>query len=346
MNLSSDITAAMRRALELAAKPGVPLGPNPRVGCVLVSPTGTVVGEGFHRGAGSPHAEVVALHQAGPAAAGATAVVTLEPCNHTGRTPPCSQALIDSGVAKVIYAMPDPTPAAAGGAATLQAAGVAVISGLESNAALHLNRAWLHGLHHDRPLVTWKFAASLDGRIAAQDGTSQWISSASARRDVHQLRAQVDTILVGTGTAIADNPSLTIRDEEGTPVPHQPVRAVMGKRKLPESAHLLDSTAATMILATRDPHAALAQLFAAGRRHVLLEGGATLAAAFLQAGLVDELIVYVAPVLLGTGLAAVGDLGVTTLADAHRFRLHSATVVGEGGEANVKLLLRPKDGES
>ena len=350
---------AMARALALAATPGTPLGPNPRVGCVLLSPEGDVVAEGRHRGAGTAHAEVDALRRAGDRARGATAVVTLEPCNHTGRTGPCAQALVEAGVARVVHAQSDPNPVAAGGAERLRAAGVEVVPGVLADQASALNRAWTFGLVHQRPFVTWKFAAGLDGRSAAADGTSRWISSSASRRDVHALRASVDTVLVGTGTALADDPALTVRDAEGNPAPHQPLRAVMGKRSLPPGSRLLDESLDalvldTLVLDTRDPREALARIFDAGRRHVLLEGGPTLAAAFLAAGLVDEVVAYVAPVLLGSGSAAVGDLGVSTIADAHRLDVVDVRTIrgeaggaaagpdAEAGQVDVRITLRPR----
>src|SRR3954470_22055278 len=179
------VERAMRRALELAASPGVPLGPNPRVGCVLLAPDGTEVAEGFHRGAGTPHAEAAALAEAGDAARNATAVVTLEPCNHTGRTGPCATAMVEAGVARVVFAQPDPNPIAAGGESTLRVAGVEVAFGLMEREARALNRAWTFGMEHHRPFVTWKFAATLDGRSAAADGSSRWVTSHAARVDAH-----------------------------------------------------------------------------------------------------------------------------------------------------------------
>jgi diaminohydroxyphosphoribosylaminopyrimidine deaminase/5-amino-6-(5-phosphoribosylamino)uracil reductase len=320
----------MRRALELAATPGIPLGPNPRVGCLLLADDGSVVAEGFHRGAGTLHAEADALARAGAAARGTTAVVTLEPCNHTGRTGPCAQALIAAGVRRVVFADGDPNPVASGGADTLRGAGVEVVAGLLAAEAREVNRAWLFGVEHRRPLVTWKFAASLDGRSAAADGTSKWITSRAARADVHRLRARVDTVLAGTGTVLADDPALTARDDEGAPLAHQPLRAVMGLRDLDPALRVFDGTASTVHLRTREPAAALAELFAVGRRHVLLEGGPALAAAFVRAGVVDEVIAYVAPVLLGSGAAAVGDLGIGTIAAALRPRVTDVTVLPGG----------------
>jgi len=344
---TSDTSAAereaMTRALALAASPGVPLGPNPRVGCVLLASDGTVVAEGCHRGAGTPHAEVDALRRAGARAAGATALVTLEPCNHTGRTGPCAQALVDAGVARVVFAQADTSPAAAGGAETLRAAGVDVEGGLLAAEARELNRAWSLATEQRRPFVTWKLATTLDGRSAAADGTSRWVSSLPARRDTHRLRAGCDAIMVGTGTVLVDDPRLTVRDEDDVDLPRerQLLRAVMGLRDLPAGRRVLDDAAETVLLRTRDPHEALARLFARDVQHVFLEGGPTLAAAFLTAGLVDEVVAYVAPMLLGRGRSAVGDLGVGTIADAWHLEVTDVTVLGTGAETNLRLTLTP-----
>jgi diaminohydroxyphosphoribosylaminopyrimidine deaminase/5-amino-6-(5-phosphoribosylamino)uracil reductase len=329
----------MRRALELARTPGVPPGPNPRVGCVLLGPDGGEIAEGYHRGAGTPHAEVAALTEAGADARGATAVVTLEPCNHTGRTGPCSQALIEAGVARVVFAQPDPNPAARGGEQALREAGVEVDFGLLEREARAVNRAWTFSMEHGRPFVTWKLAATLDGRSAAPDGTSRWITSAAARRDAHRLRAECDVILVGTGTVATDDPQLTVRDEYDDPRPYQPLRAVMGLRELPPGRRVLDDAAQTTVLRTHDPAEALAMLRDLERHHVFLEGGPTLAAAFVRAGLVDEVVAYLAPALLGAGAHAVGDLGIGTIADTLRLRLVEATTVGTGAESNVRLTM-------
>ena len=334
---------AMRRALELAATPGVPLGPNPRVGCVLLDDDGRTVAEGFHRGAGTAHAEADALARAGAAARGTTAVVTLEPCNHTGRTGPCAQALAEAGVRRVVVAQRDPNPVATGGTATLRAAGVEVVHGLCEDQARALNRVWTFAVDHQRPFVTWKFATSLDGRSAAADGTSRWVSSAAARRDTHRLRALCDTMLVGTNTVAVDDPLLTVRDEHDRPLVQQPLRAVMGERELDPGRRVFDGQAESLHLRTRDPHAALADLYARDRQHVFLEGGPTLAAAFLRAGLVDEIVAYVAPMLLGSGRNAVADLGIGTIADALRPTVSDVTVLdGLDGEApNVRITMTP-----
>ena len=341
---SDDERTAMERALEIAGTAGVPLGPNPRVGAVLLAPDGTTIAEGFHRGAGTPHAEVDALTHAGDRARGATAVLTLEPCNHTGRTGPCSQALLEAGVARVVFAQADTNPVARGGAETLRRAGVQVEGGLLADEARAVNRAWTFAQEHRRPFVTWKLATTLDGRSAAADGTSRWVSSAPARRDTHLLRGRCDTILVGTGTVSVDDPQLTVRDDDGIDLPRvgQPLRAVMGLRPVPPGARVLDDAAETVVLPTRDPHEALGTLFDWDRQHVLLEGGPTLAAAFLRAGLVDEVVAYVAPMLLGAGWSAVGDLGIDTITDARHLDVVDVTTLGTGPDTNVRLTLTPR----
>lgn len=333
--------AAMQRALELADAPGVPLHPNPRVGCVLLAPDGSTIAEGYHRGAGTPHAEADALAKAGDRARGATAVVTLEPCNHTGRTGPCSRALVDAGVRRVVFAQTDPNPVAAGGADTLRAGGVEVEGGLLADDARALNRVWTVAVERQRPFVTWKFAATLDGRSAAADGTSRWVSSRAARLDTHRLRGLADVMLVGSNTVALDDPELTVRDADDEPVERQPLRAVMGERDLPDGRRVFNDRAETVRLRTRDPHEALAELWGRERHHVVLEGGPTLAAAFLRAGLVDEVIAYVAPVLLGSGASAVADLGITTMADALRPEVTDVTVLDglDGEPPNVRITL-------
>ena len=334
--------AAMRRALGLAQTTGVPLGPNPRVGCVLLADDGGVVADGYHRGTGHPHAEVEALRAAGDSTRGCTAVVTLEPCNHVGRTGPCSAALRDAGIIRVVYAQPDVNPMARGGAEALRTAGVDVEGGVLANEARAVNPEWTFAVESGRPFVTWKFAATLDGRSAAADGTSQWITSPEARADVHRLRAESDAILVGTGTVLADDPHLTVRDGDGTPRDRrfQPLRAVMGMRPIAAHAAVADNTAESLRLRTRDPGQALAVLFGEGRQRVWLEGGPTLAAAFLRAGLVDRTVAYLAPALLGAGPAAVGDLGVTTVADAVQLELTDVTQVGP----DLRITAQPRKG--
>ena len=342
MTFSDTERSAMRRALELAASPGLPLGPNPRVGCVLIDAAGRTVAEGFHRGAGHPHAEVDALTRAGDSARGTTAVVTLEPCNHTGRTGPCAQALIAAGVRRVVVAQRDTNPVAVGGAESLRAADVDVETGLLADEARALNQVWTFAVEHGRPFVTWKVATTLDGRIAAVDGSSRWVSSPAARLDSHRLRTVCDVMLVGTNTVAVDDPHLTARDPQGRPLPVQPLRAVMGERDLDPDRRVFDSAAETVRLRTRDPESALKELFARDRQHVLLEGGPTLAAAFVSADLVDEVVAYLAPMVLGAGLSAVGDLGITTISAALHLPVTGVTVLeplNDGDDVNVRITM-------
>jgi len=323
--------AAMDRALELARR-GPAYGPNPRVGCVLLAAPGSVGGptapvlpvlaEGWHAGAGTPHAEAAAVavaRSAGVDLRGATAVVTLEPCDHTGRTGPCTQVLLDAGIARVVVAVPDPNPVAAGGAARLRIAGVEVNFGVREAEGRALLRRWLAAVDRRRPFVTLKLAASLDGRIAAADGSSRWITSDVARQHAHDLRAEVDAIAVGTGTVLADDPSLTARNAAGELIAHQPLRVVVGHRAVPAGVRLRGAGGELVHLRTHDVAEVLAILHEREVRHLLVEGGPTLAAAFLRAGFVDEVHAYIAPVLLGAGPAAVGDLGIGSIQDALRF---------------------------
>lgn len=320
---------AMRRALALAETDGVPHGPNPRVGCVLLDAAGRTIAEGYHRGAGTPHAEAAALAAAGERARGSTAVVSLEPCAHTGRTGPCTQALIRAGVTRVVYGQSDPNPLAAGGAGVLRAAGIEVVGGVLGEEAEELNAPWAFAIAHGRPMVTWKVAATLDGRIAAADGTSRWITGPDARAEVHRLRAEVDAVVIGTGTALADDPSLTVRAADGSLAERQPLRVVMGRRSIPESAALRDGAAPLRHFRTEGPGEVLGALRAEQAQHVLLEGGPTLAAAFVRAGLVDRLVWYLAPKLLGAGPGAVGDLGVPSIGSARALRITRITRVGQ-----------------
>jgi diaminohydroxyphosphoribosylaminopyrimidine deaminase/5-amino-6-(5-phosphoribosylamino)uracil reductase len=321
---------AMVRALELARR-GPAHGPNPRVGCVLLSADSRVLGEGWHRGAGTPHAEPAALADArerGADVRGATAVVTLEPCDHTGRTGPCSVALVEAGVARVVVAVGDPNPVAGGGSARLRSAGVEVETGVEESAGRALLRPWLLAVGRGRPFVVLKTAGTLDGRVAAADGSSRWITSPESRAHAHAHRAEVDALVVGTGTALADDPALTARTPDGALADHQPLRVVVGERDLPDGGRLAGRGGAVLHLRTHDPRVVLAALHEREVRTVLVEGGPTVAAAFLRAGVVDEVHAYVAPVLLGAGRPAVADLGITTLTDAVRLRTREVRPLG------------------
>ena len=321
-----DDVRHVRRAIQLAHG-GPAVDVNPRVGAVVTDITGMVIGEGFHRGAGSPHAEVEALRAAGTAARGGTAYVSLEPCNHTGRTGPCAEALIASGVARVVFAQADPNPRASGGANRLRATGVQVTGGVLNDEASATNRTWTYRASNGRPFVTWKFAATLDGRSAALDGTSRWVTCAEARADVHALRSRCGAVIAGTGTVLADDPRLTVRLYNGS-TSTQPLRVVIGERPIPPHAHVLDDEAPTLVLQTHDVSAAMTRLSQAGIHHALLEGGPTLAAAFLRAGLVDEVVAYLAPALLGAGRSALADLGIGTIADTLRLIPTDVTVLG------------------
>jgi len=325
----------MRRAIE-AALLGPENDPNPRVGCVLADAE-QVVAVGYHRGAGSPHAEIDALAQAGPAARGTTAYVTLEPCHHTGRTGPCTLALRDAGVGRIVYAVADPNPDATGGGRWLADQGLAVEAGLLADEAGPVTASWRHLVSTGRPWVVWKLATTLDGRSAAADGTSRWITGPAARRDVHAARARCGAVVVGTGTVLADDPRLTVRDEQDRATDRQPLRVVVGERDVAPTAQVLDDDAETVHLRTRDPRAVLDALGSWQIHRVWLEGGPTLAAAFLRAGCVDEVVAWIAPALLGAGRASVGDLGITTIEDALRLEVDEVTVLG----GDVRVTARP-----
>ncbi|MEW1845520.1 bifunctional diaminohydroxyphosphoribosylaminopyrimidine deaminase/5-amino-6-(5-phosphoribosylamino)uracil reductase RibD [Nonomuraea angiospora] len=466
MEIPAQDAAHMARAVELAGHGHGTTSPNPVVGCVVLDAGGQVAGEGFHAYAGGPHAEVVALAQAGERARGGTAYVTLEPCDHTGRTGPCSLALLAAGVARVVIAVPDPNPKAAGGAARLRAHGVSVTSGVLGAEAERVNEEWLTYARLGRSHVTWKFAATLDGRSAAEDGTSQWITSAAARADVHRMRAAADAIVAGIGTVLADDPHLTARPGSasaptsagpaslpsatgGTPVGavaspavvrraadvaggaegrqgagragdetgpgngatapggggqdggqsggqgggqvagagagvgggsevrvgwaaptsqarpgggvaggRRPLRVVVDTRgRTPQDARVLDDAAPTLVAIAEDAgtglkadllrlprhgrgldlEALLEELAAREVVSVFLEGGPTLAGEFLRRGLVDRVVAYLAPALLGSGRAALGAAGVGTIGEMHRLTFDEISPIGP----DVRLIARP-----
>lgn len=326
----------MARALQLAARGLYSAHPNPRVGCVLVRDD-EIVGEGWHRQAGEAHAEVNALTQAGARARGATAYVTLEPCCHCGRTPPCSEALIKAGVGRVVVAMTDPNPQVAGkGMEQLKKAGVTVDSGLLREQALALNAGFVMRMREQRPWVRCKLAMSLDGGTALANGRSRWITGAEARVDVQRLRSQSGAIMTGIGTVLVDDPALTVRlpetgpkDAEHYPCARQPLRVVVDSRlRMPTRSRMLNLSGRTLVMTTSHEQALQENLMRAGAaviplpeqdsrvdllallhylaaeheiNEVLLEAGATLSGAMLKAGLIDELVIYMAPVLLGDG---------------------------------------------
>ncbi|MFI7701020.1 bifunctional diaminohydroxyphosphoribosylaminopyrimidine deaminase/5-amino-6-(5-phosphoribosylamino)uracil reductase RibD [Nonomuraea sp. NPDC049480] len=450
MEIPEQDAAHMARAVELAGRGHGTTSPNPVVGCVVLDSAGAVAGEGFHAYAGGPHAEVVALAQAGERARGGTAYVTLEPCDHTGRTGPCTLALLDAGIARVVVAVADPNPKAAGGAVRLRAAGVSVTIGVLTGAAERVNEEWLTYARLGRSHVTWKFAATLDGRSAAEDGTSQWITSPEARADVHRLRAASDAIVAGVGTILADDARLTARpvpaavlgsdagpgpgagsgasaapgpvlqspasqdgpvrrpahgagarpdgeagggsaarliapvgggnghgagdtagDGHGTGAGRDageaadagrgarvPLRVVVDTdARTPQAARVLDDEAPTLIAVAEDAGAGLKADLLRLPRHgdgldllallrelaarevvsVFLEGGPTLAGAFIRQGLVDRVVAYVAPALLGSGRAALGAAGVRTIGQMHRLTFDEISPIGP----DVRLIARP-----
>ncbi|MFE5631078.1 bifunctional diaminohydroxyphosphoribosylaminopyrimidine deaminase/5-amino-6-(5-phosphoribosylamino)uracil reductase RibD [Streptomyces sp. NPDC056470] len=352
----------MRRAIALAARGLGSTSPNPVVGSVILDAYGEPAGEGYHQRAGGPHAEIHALRAAGERARGGTAYVTLEPCNHTGRTGPCAQALIEAGVRRVVYAVGDPNPQATGGADTLRAAGVEVGQGLLAQEAEAGNIAWLTSVRLGRPFVRWKYAATLDGRIAAADGTSRWITSSDSRADVHRLRAEADAVVVGSGTARTDDPHLAVRGVEGAV---QPLRVVVDTEAsaVKPGARVLDDAARTVIAVADDvppentahfpetwrlPRAPgggldipelLAALHGQGVRSVLLEGGPTLAGAFVAAGAVDQVVGYLAPVLLGAGANALAEAGISTITDALRLDVTETVHIGP----DLRITATPKE---
>jgi len=362
----------MALALRLAVRGLYSTDPNPRVGCVLVR-DGAIVGQGWHERAGEPHAEAHALAEAGAQARGSTCYVTLEPCSHHGKTPPCADALIEAGVAKVVAAMPDPNPAVAGkGIERLREAGIECGTGLLREQAAQLNPGFISRMRHGRPYVRCKLAMSLDGRTAMASGESQWITGPEARADVQRLRARSSAIMTGAGTVLADDPSLTVRGDGIDAEPsagdgqwRQPLRVVVDPRlSIPPSASLLRQPGYTLIATTTgevglvdalasdtvevvrlsgsesslDLESVLKYLASLEINEVLLETGATLSGAMLQAGLVDELIVYMAPVLMGDGARALFRLpGIELMDDRIRLEISDVRAVGQDWRITAKV---------
>lgn len=329
----------MQRCLELARRALGRTAPNPLVGSVIVQ-NGQIVGEGFHPGAGQPHAEVFALRAAGDRAVGATIYVSLEPCNHYGRTPPCTEALLAARVAKVVVGMVDPDPRVSGsGIARLQAAGIEVLVGVEENDCRQLNEAFIHRILYRRPFGILKYAMTLDGKIATTSGHSAWITDQVARTEVHQLRSACDAVIVGGNTVRLDNPQLTSRQAEA----HNPLRVVMSRTlDLPAHAHLWQTTEVPTLVLTEvganpdfqqlllkkgvevveltslTPAKAMAYLYERGNNSVLWECGGTLSARAIAEGAVQKILAFIAPKIIGgsTAPSPVGDLGFTTMTEA------------------------------
>lgn len=355
MSFSADDHRYMARALQLAERGLYTTDPNPRVGCVLVREE-RIVGEGWHQRAGGPHAEVHALQAAGDQARGSTAYVTLEPCCHHGRTPPCSEALIQAGVSRVVAAIRDPhSQVNGGGLRQLQEAGITVQSGLLEAQARRLNPGFIRRMQRGRPWVRLKLAMSLDGRTAMASGESQWITGAAARQDVQQWRARSSAILTGVGTVLADDPSMTVRLEQ---TERQPLRVIIDTNlSTPPGAKILQQPGQTVIVTCSEEEAAWEALQQAGAEIIAVpqdahnnvdlaavldqlgereinelhvETGATLAGALMQAGLVDELIVYMAPTLLGDAARGLFHLpGIETMDDRLPLQIKDIRAIGD-----------------
>lgn len=350
----------MNRAIKLAWRGRYTTAPNPNVGCVITR-EGHIVGEGYHQRAGEPHAEVHALRMAGEKARGATAYVTLEPCSHYGRTPPCAKGLIEAGVAKVICAMQDPNPQVAGrGINMLREAGVEVKVGLLEQDAQALNPAFIKRMRTGMPFVQLKMAASLDGQTALANGESQWITSPAARRDVQNFRALSGAVLSTSQTVIADNASLNVRPDELSadalstikPQPlRQPLRVILDRQKSLTSDLKLFNTQGEVLVLTDEEQSliseqrfdihSLCQYLAENHNinHIWLEAGSTLASAFIQAHVVDELIVYLAPKIMGSdGQGLFGALGLRHMSEAYELDFKDVRLVGP----DIRIIAQPK----
>lgn len=333
----NQFETAMSLALELAAR-GPEFGANPQVGAVILDPAGEVAAEGWHEGAGTDHAEVMALKKLrkklnlpddAALPEGFTAVVTLEPCNHTGKTGPCADALIAAAVSRVVFAASDPGETSSGGAEKLARAGVEIIEGVLEEEAEDLIRIWKTATQKQRVFVTIKWASTLDGRTAANDGTSKWISGEEARFDVHLRRSRIDAIAVGTNTVEVDDPELTARTPDAKLYEHQPLRVVIGKRPLDGSKRIFSTAAETLRFETHDLEHVTRELFRLGHRHLWVEGGAELASAFIRQGLADQLLVYLTPTLLGGERLALKDLGIETMSEISRWQFDEVELLGE-----------------
>ena len=313
--------AAMAHAIECARLGLGKTFPNPIVGAVITTATGELISEGFHQG--GDHAEVIALNAAKEIPAGSILYVTLEPCNHHGKTPPCVDAIIKSGIKKVLYAVADPNPAAAGGAERLRAAGIEVQSGIGEEGASLVNRAWLTKMELGRPHITWKIASTMDGKVAASDGSSKWITGELARTDVAQMRSQVDAIVTSTSTVIADDPLMTSKG-----FGKDPVRIVMGTSEIKAGAQIFNDSAETVLVKSRNLKELITLANERGFNQLLIESGPTFGTALLREDLVDEIVLFQAPTLFGSGKPAVGDLGITNISGRIDFEISDVEMFG------------------
>lgn len=338
---------ALERAFALAAQ-GPADTPNPQVGCVLLDAAGQTLATGWHRGAGSAHAEAHALERAqanNVDVRGATAIVSLEPCAHQGRTPSCAGALLAAGITRVIFSVPDPTAAAHGGGQLLQANGVVVVGGMLEERGRALLAPWFAQLAQSRvsvpeesaasapasapaPWIVAKWAMTLDGKVAALDGSSQWITGPLAREQAHELRSHTQALIVGTGTVAADNPRLTARTSSGLLAPHQPLKVVVGRRDIPADSLIRAHGTPVLQVRSHNPAHVVSALASNAVSHAIIDGGPTLISAFLAAGLVNEIHAYIAPKILGGGTPVVQDLGISTLTSALHFDVKQVQTLG------------------
>jgi diaminohydroxyphosphoribosylaminopyrimidine deaminase/5-amino-6-(5-phosphoribosylamino)uracil reductase len=337
MNQALSADAAMARAIECANYGLGKTFPNPIVGAVITSATGEFISEGFHQGA--DHAEVIAIKAASEIPAGSIIYVTLEPCNHQGKTPPCVDAIIASGIKKVVFAVGDPNPVAAGGTERLQKSGIEVVSGIGEVQARHENRAWLTKIEKNRPRITWKIAATMDGKVAASDGSSKWITGEPARADVAMMRSQVDAIVTSTATAIADNPGLTAKG-----LGKNPVRIVMGTRELNNDLQILGNDAETLLIKSHDFSELLMVSKDRGFNSLMIESGPTFGTALLMDELIDEIVLFQAPTFLGSGTPAIGDLGITNISGRLDFEISDVEVIGADLKITLLKSAKPTEG--
>jgi diaminohydroxyphosphoribosylaminopyrimidine deaminase/5-amino-6-(5-phosphoribosylamino)uracil reductase len=328
MNQVLSAEAAMARAIECARLGLGKTFPNPIVGAVITSATGEFISEGFH--SGTEHAEVIAIAAAKEIPAGSMIYVTLEPCNHHGKTPPCTQAIITGGIKTVIYAVSDPNPIAAGGAEKLRNSGIEVVAGLLQSEAAFDNRGWLTKISMHRPRITWKIASTMDGKVATSDGSSKWITSELARADVALLRSQADAVITSTATVIADNPLLTSKG-----LGKNPVRIVMGEREIDSESQVLNSDAETVVIKSRNNQELISLSNERGFNQILVESGPTFGTALLKADLIDEIILFQAPTFFGSGTPSISDLGISRISDRLDFEIADVEVIG----ADLKITL-------
>ena len=337
MNQVLSADTAMARAIECASYGLGKTFPNPIVGAVITSATGEFISEGYHQGA--DHAEVVAIRDAKEIPAGSILYVSLEPCNHHGKTPPCVDAIIESGFKKVVYAISDPNPVAAGGSERLRGAGIEVLSGIGAVQAIHENRAWLTKIEKSRPRITWKIASTMDGKVTAADGSSKWITGELARADVAKIRAQADAIVTSTATVIADDPLLTSKG-----LGKNPVRIVMGLSEIKGDSQILGSDAETVLIKSHDFNELISLANDRGFNQLLIESGPTLGTALLRDDLVDEIILFQAPTFLGSGKPSIGDLGISNISARLDFDITDVEVIG--ADLKITLVKSAKSTES